>query len=188
MKNILTLFIILLVVTGCKTDKKTSQKETFKEESQKHHIDNKNESLNTTYYLIRHAEKDLSDPANRNPDLTKEGEARAIQWKDFFKDKNIDAVYSTNYIRTMRTAEPTAKANNLEIINYNPSALNDSTFVKETAGKNVVVVGHSNTTPNFANAILKTQEAPEIDESDYGNVYIVTLKGDQATFTSQHFD
>lgn len=193
MKNIITLLAILFFFIACKTDRdEASQEETSEEiaqeETQQEETDNQEESVVTTYYLIRHAEKVTSDPSDPNPALTEEGEARAIAWKDYFEDKNIEAVYSTNYIRTMSTAQPTADANNLEIIQYNPSVLYDSAFATATTGKNVVVVGHSNTTPNFANAILNTEEAPEIDESDYGNLYIVTVDGEVRTFTSEHFD
>ncbi len=198
MKNILTFLTIVLLLTACKTDQEdvfqneTSeevvQEETPQESTDTETDDQDVESVVTTYYLIRHAEKVTSDPSDQNPTLTAEGEARAIQWKEYFDDKDIEAVYSTNYIRTMNTAAPTAQANNLEIIDYSPSVLYDNAFAIATEGKNVVVVGHSNTTPNFANAILNTQEAPVIDESDYGNLYIVTVEGEQRTFSSQHFN
>ena len=62
----------------------------------------------TTYYLIRHAEKDRTDNTNRNPHLNPEGEKRAQNWSTYFKDIKLDAVYSTNYNRTIQTATPTA--------------------------------------------------------------------------------
>ena len=34
----------------------------------------------TTYYLIRHAEKELSNPENKNPHLTQQGIERANNW------------------------------------------------------------------------------------------------------------
>jgi 2,3-bisphosphoglycerate-dependent phosphoglycerate mutase len=39
----------------------------------------------TKYYFIRHAEKDTSDPDNRDPELTEEGVARAQNWAKVFK-------------------------------------------------------------------------------------------------------
>ena len=41
----------------------------------------------TTYYLIRHAEKDRTDATNPNPSLTITGEQRAQNWAEYFKDK-----------------------------------------------------------------------------------------------------
>ncbi len=130
----------------------------------------------------------IYNPSSHNPDLTKKGEQRATEWKAYFDDKKIDAIYSTNFKRTMNTARPTAIGNGLEIKTYNPSKLNSSSFKKNTKGKNVLVVGHSNTTAQFANAILKRNEAPEIDESDYGNLYIVRIVNNKTTFSKEHFD
>lgn len=163
--NMTRYFLLLLVLStftvSCDGNKKDSKSDT---------------DIVTNYYFIRHAEKDLSDPSNRNPDLTAEGEARAERWKEYFVDKNIDAVYSTDYLRTMKTAEPTAAANNLEIKEYDPSQLNSTEFKMATKGKNVVVVGHSNTTPNFANAALGEESTfKPIDESEYYHLYHVTV-------------
>lgn len=163
MRKLLVLLVLITVSVSCDGQKKN--KATTEQV--------------TNYYFIRHAEKVLSDPSNSNPDLTPEGEARAERWKDFFTDKDIDAVYSTNYLRTMRTAEPTAKANSLAIKKYDPRALNDGAFKLATTGLNVVVVGHSNTTPNFANAVYGEPDAfKEIDESEYFHLYHVQLAGE----------
>ena len=63
----------------------------------------------TTYYLIRHAEKDRTDIANSNPNLNFEGEKRAQNWANYFKEINLDAIYSTKYNRTIQTATPTSQ-------------------------------------------------------------------------------
>lgn len=161
----MTRFIIgLLVLSSFLASCNTKKKEVF--------VSNE---IITNYYFIRHAEKDLSDTSNRNPDLTPEGEARAERWKDYFTDKDIDAVYSTDYLRTMRTAQPTALANQVTVIKYNPSDLFSTDFKMDTAGKNIVVVGHSNTTPNFANAALGETLFKDIDESEYFHLYHVQL-------------
>ena len=73
----------------------------------------------TTYYLIRHAEKDTSDKTNRNPSLTNLGIKRANNWARILINVDFHAVYSTNYIRTKVTAKPTADKHNLETILYN---------------------------------------------------------------------
>ena len=53
-------------------------------------------------YLIRHAEKVRTDKSDRDPDLNKNGFLRAINWKNYFSDKNISRIYSTNYKRTIK--------------------------------------------------------------------------------------
>jgi len=133
----------------------------------------------TTYYLIRHAEKDRTDEMNGNPNLNFEGEKRAQKWANYFEEIQIDAVYSTKYFRTMETATPTAMTKNLKINYYDPRNMYDSVFQSETKGKSVLVVGHSNTTPAFANTILGDNIYGNMDDNDNASLYIVTISGDQ---------
>lgn len=129
----------------------------------------------TTYYLIRHAEKDESDKTNKDPHLTEEGKKRAKNWTTVFGDVKFDMVYSTNYNRTKETAGPTAKANNVDITFYDPRNLKLEDLIKETEGKTVLIVGHSNTTPMLTNALLNEKKYNQIDESNNANLYIVTI-------------
>jgi len=139
------------------------------------------ETETTTYYLIRHAEKDRTDKTNRNPNLNENGLKRAKKWAEYFKNIDIDAVYSTNYNRTIQTATPTAKSKNLEIINYNPRKMYDSIFEQNTKGKTVLVVGHSNTTPVFANKILGEKKYEFMNDNDNSSLFIVTIKENTKT-------
>lgn len=129
----------------------------------------------TTYYFIRHAEKIRKDKSNKNPELTKQGHARAANWNTIFENTDFDLIYSTKYHRTVQTAEPTANAQQLEIQYYSPNALNDPIFKDKTKGKTVLVVGHSNTTPTFVNDILRIEKYPQIDDSNNANLYILTI-------------
>lgn len=129
----------------------------------------------TTYYLIRHAEKDLSDMSNKNPHLNETGMQRAQNWAKILKNIPFDAIYSTNYHRTLETAEPIAKVLNLDITLYSPNDLKLKQFMLETNGKTVLIVGHSNTTPTLSNALIKEMKYKQIPETTYGNLYIVNL-------------
>ena len=51
----------------------------------------------TTYYFIRHAEKDRSNKSEKDPNLTAEGLKRAQIWAEVLKDIPLDMVLSTNY-------------------------------------------------------------------------------------------
>lgn len=135
----------------------------------------------TTYYLIRHAEKDRTDKTNENPNLNEKGSERAKKWAEYFKDIDFDAVYSTNYNRTMQTALPTAESNKLNIKNYEPKKMYDVLFKSATQGKTVLVVGHSNTTPVFANKILGEKKYKNMDDKDNSSLYIVTMTGNKKT-------
>lgn len=146
------LFILLFIISSC----------------------TKKETVTTTYYLIRHAEKDRTDATNKDPNLNEKGLARAKKWAEVLKDVDFDMVYATNYKRTQQTASPTAKNKNLEVLSYNPNNLFDSEFEKATKGKTVLVVGHSNTTPTLANKILDEEKYEFINDRNNANLYIIT--------------
>lgn len=164
-KNIL-LLLMLCVVFSC-APQESKESKTGTETS--------------VYYLIRHAEKDRSDETNNNPSLTNEGRERANKWAKIFDNINFDAVYSTEYNRTRETATPTAAAKELEIISYHPTKIDMDDFIKKTKGKTTLIVGHSNTTPAFANKLLNEEKFEDIDDSNNGNLYIVTITGNSKT-------
>ncbi len=127
----------------------------------------------TNYYFIRHAEKVLEDPNDEDPQLTKLGNKRALYWSHYFKEKELDEFYTTSFMRNFQTIIPTMHEFQGKPTTY--YADQDSLFTKEfwmnTAGKNVLVVGHNNTTPNFANEIIRKEKYPVISEKVYGNLY-----------------
>lgn len=141
------------------------------------------ESKTTTYYLIRHAEKDRSDKTNRDPHLTEQGLKRAENWANVLKEIQFDMVYSTNYNRTKETATPTAKANNVDVVFYDPRKMNSDEFMEATKGKTVLIVGHSNTTPMFTNALLGEKKYGDIADDNNANIYIVTITEDSKSST-----
>jgi len=142
--------------------------------SQKENIDSSYQT--TVYYLIRHAEKDRSDKTNQNPNLTKKGVERAKKWAEIFNEIPLDQIYSTDYKRTLQTAEFTAKDKGIDILIYNSKKLYNRHFRASTKGKNVLIVGHSNTTPAFVNAIVGKSEFQDMEDSDNGKLFIVTIK------------
>ena len=129
----------------------------------------------TTYYFIRHAEKLRVDKTERNPNLNSKGIKRAEVWKEVFSNISFDAIYSTDYNRTMLTAKPTAYSKNLPILMYNPRDMYSKTFQNQTKGKTILVVGHSNTTNVFANKVLGFDKYEEIKDNNNSNLYIVTV-------------
>lgn len=126
----------------------------------------------TTYYFIRHAEKVDS---SQNPDLSEKGLKRAELWNKIFSEISFDEIYSTDYKRTLQTASPTAATKKIEIKLYNPKTINIDSFKKETLGKKVLIVGHSNTTPKFVNDIINQNLFSDIEDETFGNLYIVTV-------------
>ncbi|MFS4483281.1 SixA phosphatase family protein [Hyunsoonleella sp. 2307UL5-6] len=157
MKKYLLLFIFSSLLS-CKnnTDKHTEVKTTS------NHL-----------YLVRHAEKDTTNPEDHNPKLTPEGMLRAAQLSTILSAFPLQAVYATNYNRTLQTAKPTALKNNLEVTIYKPFTLKAKTLV--TSNNNILIVGHSNTIPKLVNAIIKSDVYADINENDYGNLYHITI-------------
>ncbi len=129
----------------------------------------------STYYLIRHAEKDRSDKNNKNPNLIQEGILRAAKWSYVLDNVKFDAIYSTDYNRTKQTAAPTAEKQKIDVTLYDPRNIDIDAFLETTKGKNVLVVGHSNTTPMFVNKILGTKTYEQIKDDNNANLYIVTV-------------
>jgi len=135
----------------------------------------------TTYFLIRHAEKNRNNPDNKNPHLTDKGRERALRWSQILKNVKLDAVYSTDYNRTKETANPTAASQHLKVTFYHPIKIDYAAFKKETKGKTVLIVGHSNTIPNFVNALIGKDKYKQIADTNNANLYIVTITGDKVS-------
>lgn len=163
MANIIIFFFSFVLTLGCNSDANIPQPS--------------NEAV-TNYYLIRHAEKDRSDAENDDPALTGKGLKRATNWAEALKDIDFDAVYSTDYNRTMQTAKPLADLKKLKVLNYDANKLYSPEFKEATLEKTVLVVGHSNTTPQFTNAILGEKKYENIDDSENGALFIVQILSD----------
>lgn len=67
----------------------------------------------TILYFIRHAEPDFSEPDNYKRKLTVSGEIQAQRLSEIFNDINVDGVYSSPYLRAIKTVEPIAKSKSL---------------------------------------------------------------------------
>lgn len=129
----------------------------------------------TTYYFIRHAEKDESDLQNKDPELSAEGLERVENWVHVFKDVQFDIILSTNYKRTNTTASKIAASQKKEVEFYDPRKLNDPDFQEKTKGKTVLIVGHSNTNPAFVNSVLDSEKYQTLDEEEYGSLFVVSV-------------
>lgn len=126
----------------------------------------------TTFILVRHAE---TSGAGSNPNLSAVGQTRATELNRILSNINLNAVYSTNFNRTLQTAQPTATGKGLTITQYDPFAPNtliDNVLLSFPEGV-VLVVGHSNTIPAMLNAMVGSNVFTDIPESEYDNLYIV---------------
>jgi len=146
------------------------------------------EPVISTYYLIRHAEKDRSNPDNPDPELNQKGLGRAMHWAEILDEVPLDAIYSTDYERTRMTAAPVSIKQDITVTYYDPSNLDINAFKAETLGKNVLVVGHSNTTPEMVNRLLGEDRFPQMDDTDNGGLFIVTVVGNNSSVSRLQFN
>ncbi len=131
----------------------------------------------TTLFLVRHAEK--AGNVLTDPPLTPAGAARADELAYALKHVELDAIYSTPFIRTKQTVLPTAKEKGLEIELYKP---NDKGFLKNVIrafpGGTVLIVGHSNTIPRLANELIGQSEFSDLDDPIYDNLFIAYVSAE----------
>ncbi len=144
-------------------------------------FDNNAPTLNTTLILVRHAEK-MSD--SDDPGLTQQGELRAKKLYEMVLMADISAIYSTDYTRTKETVKKVSEGVNVPVGIYTPAPDREETerWIEKHSGETVLVSGHSNTIPTIANNLLGYTHFEDVfDESDYENLLIITVNGNNRT-------
>lgn len=129
----------------------------------------------TTIILVRHAER--AEDGSRDPDISDAGKVRAQALANLFSKTKIDAIYSTAFKRTQNTVAPLAVLKSLTVQEYNPVGTGwlDELLTRHK-GQTVLCVGHSNTVPATINQLIGKEEYKNFEDSDYGNVVIVSLR------------
>lgn len=159
MKTIVSLFFGLLLFTILSSDALAQQHRKL------------------TVILLRHAEKDLSDPDAADPELSAAGKLRAEKLVNVVNKYQPDAIYSSNYIRTRSTVRPLARKNKAMTLIYDPRNLKQlQDLILSGKIKRVLVVGHNNTTPALANLLIGQEKYKTLAESEYNKIWIVKIK------------
>jgi broad specificity phosphatase PhoE len=129
----------------------------------------------TTVIAVRHAEKKI-EPQNQDPDLTPEGEARAKEIARMFADAGINVIYATQYKRTQETVKPLADLTGIAptLLQANQTEELAKQIQTNHRGQTIFVAGHNNTVPALV-SILSGDTYPVIPESEYDNLYIITI-------------
>jgi phosphohistidine phosphatase SixA len=129
--------------------------------------------------LVRHAEKKIVPPENKDPDLSPAGVARAEELVRMFSDAGVTAIYATQYKRTQQTVKPLADKLRLPVLQV--EAKQTPVLVKQIrargAGQVIFIAGHNNTVPEIISAMGGPQ-MPIIPETEYDNLYILTVQSD----------
>lgn len=143
----------------------------------------------TRIWIVRHAEKDLTDPKEKDPELSVEGKERAETLVKYLKGKKIDALFSTDYKRTRETLTPLASQRNLGLKFYNSK---DNKTLVDTVlnyykGKNVVICSHSNRIPGIIAAFGARSPLKEITEQEYSHIFLLEIKGGHVKLKHKHY-
>lgn len=137
----------------------------------------KNENEQKVFYMVRHAEKDVV-PKN-DPPLTTDGVIRSVDLATWFKDIQIDSIFSTDYARTRETAKPVAESKNMEISIYESAGF--ATQLKEMKVDTILVIGHSNTILEQIEALGFKKPQEEIKENEYDKIFELRFATDEVT-------
>jgi broad specificity phosphatase PhoE len=128
----------------------------------------------TRIYIVRHGERLNSTDTTS---LSAAGLVRAQDLAQLMTDKEIDSVFTSNYTRTRQTATPTAKRFGLTTVTYNPRPTEQIVNrLKQINGKNVLVVGHSDTILDIAKGLETKPQRQKIESLDFDNLLTVTIK------------
>jgi broad specificity phosphatase PhoE len=151
-------------------------------------------SCSRTIYVVRHAEKvaagDTTVKMNaNNPPLSEAGKVRAIGLREELGKKGIKHIYSTNYLRTVFTAQPLVEATGVPVELYNTRDSLDYLIEKVKAEKgNTLIIGHSNTVDDIVNKLTGEKHVPgDLHDSQYDNLFIIKQKGKKMLFESRKF-
>lgn len=138
-------------------------------------IPNFNQKEVTIFFLIRHAEKDTAGGANA--DLNPLGRGRAEALPKMFKKIKFQGIYSTAVPRVQNTVLPLAKAKGQKIQMYD--AKSQQTWIAnllQHKGKCIFIAGHSNTIPPLVNILTNENMEQNLDDNQYGCMYIVAVR------------
>ncbi|MEO5912371.1 MAG: histidine phosphatase family protein [Pelobium sp.] len=135
----------------------------------------------TKIWVVRHGEKETSDPKNLDPALTAIGNQRANALKALLSKEKISYIFSTPYNRTKQTALPTANNRLVEVQTYNGA--NSNAFAEKIkalpAGKNILIVAHSNTVLPIVKALGAETDLKNLSEDDYDFIFELRIKGEK---------
>ncbi len=171
--KVVLISFILLNILGCKDDPQVIVAQPI-------------DTGVSTFYFIRHAEKDRSNSENSDPELTQRGLGRAMHWAEILRDVELDAIYSTDYNRTSMTAAPTSVKQDVDVEYYDPRIIDYEQFKADNLNRTVLVVGHSNTTPEFVNNIIGEQKYAAMADDDNGSLFIVEMANGAITSQRLH--
>jgi len=127
-------------------------------------------------YLVRHAEKQAD--GSKDPALSDVGMVRAEQLATWFEEKDIKAIWSSDYQRSRDTVAPLAASLGLKLKLYDPRDLPALAKTLLQNRNNALVVGHSNTTPELARLLCQCEIA-DMDDAEYDRLIVMSVSNNE---------
>ena len=132
-----------------------------------------------TIILVRHAEKEIVPPENKDPNLSVAGQARAQELARMFGGAGVTTIYATQFKRTQQTVKPLADKLGLTATLVEAQKTPDLVKLLRASksGEVIFLAGHNNSVPEIIVA-LGGPKMPIIQETEYDNLFILTVQGD----------
>jgi broad specificity phosphatase PhoE len=141
--------------------------------------------------LVRHAER-AAEPAD-DPPLSEAGQARAKALAAVLSDTRLDAIFTTQFLRTRDTAALVVRKAGVEPRWFK---VGDDTAAHvravaeaiqaRTPGEVVLVVGHSNTVPAIIGA-LGGPKMFNLCETEYANLFVLVFANEGPRLIRSYF-
>lgn len=139
----------------------------------------------TTYYVVRHTERDPGE----DPPINEEGEARAERLADALEDAGIDEIVTTLFIRGQQSGEPLSDRTGAPIVvapfertTWPDTARNVAAWQieREVAGATYLMIGHAG---GYNTTLLQELGAPIVGTlaERYQDLVILVREPDGST-------
>lgn len=136
-------------------------------------------------FLVRHGETVAPKGTDLRP-LSEAGQRRAVLLAKLLKDAGINAIYTSDLERAVKTAEPLAESLRIEPkalsqlgVSFKPDDIEN--FVNRLRSEHrqdvVLVVGHSNSVPALMKGLGYPAEI-KIPETEFDNLFVLILAND----------
>jgi broad specificity phosphatase PhoE len=96
---------------------------------------------------------------------------------DTRSSSRVRAIYVTDKLRNRSTAAPLAQLLGIapEVVQQDDARALARRVLREHSGETILIVAHANTLPAIVSALSGADDIPEIESSDYGTLYVVTV-------------
>lgn len=131
----------------------------------------------TEIWIVRHGEKNSSDPNDSDPDLSDKGKKRAEDLMAYLRKFKFDAAFSTPYKRTYQTLNPLVNKKKISVHDYKNTTALVENIRKNYLGKKIIIAGHSNTVLEIIEAFGIHGPKPQIADDEFNNIFHITLNG-----------